>query len=344
MTTPEYVERRLLERGLPAAGTTGQVLAKTTDADYEASWSDVTLADGSVTTAKIADDAVTTAKIAQGTAGQLLLTNATPDTAWVTVTGDVTISSAGVTSIANNAVTTAKIGNDQVTTAKIAQGTAGQLLISNATPDTAWVSLSGDATVAGSGALTIANNAVTTAKIGDDQVTTAKIAQGTAGQILISNATPDTAWVTVTGDVTISSAGVTSIAAGSIANADLSTASGELGAAWSNDAQIAGFTNVTGGSFQRRWVLIGKTLHFRGWFVTGTATAIGSVGITLPGGYTAITGRNQVLYGVNTATIVTVIATNATGTVTIYSSNAGGTFAAGASLTNLTIQGTIQVT
>jgi hypothetical protein len=318
--SPEYVERRLAERGQPTGGATGQVLAKTGDGDYEAAWADTasTIPDGSITTAKIADDAITSAKIALGAVNTL--------------------------DIATNAITTVKIGDDQVTTAKIAQGTAGQLLHTNSTPDTAWVTMSGDATISSAGALTVANNAITTAKIGDDQVTTAKIAQGTAGQILISNATPDTAWVTVTGDVTISSAGATSIAAGAVVNADLNTATGELGGAWNSDAQITGFTNVTGGTFQRRWLLIGKTLHFRGWFQAGTATAIGSVAFTLPGGYTAITGRNQVLYAVNTVTIVTVIATNATGTVTVYSSNAGGTFAAGASLINLTVQGTIQIT
>lgn len=129
-----------------------------------------------------------------------------------------------------------------------------------------------------------------------------------------------------------------------VTNADLATATGELGGAWNSDSTTSGFTNVSSGTFQRRWVLIGKTLHFRGWFTAGTATAGGSVAITLPGSYTAITGRNQVLYGVNTATIVTVVVTNNTGTVSIYSSNAGGTFTAGAALSNLTIQGTIQVT
>ncbi len=52
------------------------------------------------------------------------------------------------------------IANLSVTTAKIAPGTAGQLLMSNATPDTTWTSMSGDATINSSGSLTIAGDAV----------------------------------------------------------------------------------------------------------------------------------------------------------------------------------------
>ncbi|MBI5465805.1 MAG: hypothetical protein HY974_00780, partial [Candidatus Kerfeldbacteria bacterium] len=55
---------------------------------------------------------------------------------------------------------TVSLPNDEIGLAEISQGTAGQLLMSNATPDTAWVSMSGDATIAGTGALTIANDAV----------------------------------------------------------------------------------------------------------------------------------------------------------------------------------------
>jgi len=70
----------------------------------------------------------TGAGFSNGTAaGQIILTGATPFSPQSpqTVTGDVTISNIAVTTIANNAVTTAKINNGAVTTNKIsATGTA----------------------------------------------------------------------------------------------------------------------------------------------------------------------------------------------------------------------------
>ena len=53
----------------------------------------------------------------------------------------------------------------------------------------------GDATLANDGTLTIANNAVTTAKINDDAVTLAKLAPGTAGNLITYDAAGDPAAV-----------------------------------------------------------------------------------------------------------------------------------------------------
>jgi len=68
---------------------------------------------------------------------------------------DSTITSAD---ILDGTIAEVDIANDAVTASKILQGTAGQILMSNATPDTAWVTMSGDATIDGSGALTVADN------------------------------------------------------------------------------------------------------------------------------------------------------------------------------------------
>ena len=85
--------------------------------------------------------------------------------------------------------------------------TSGNIFVGNASDIATSVAMSGDAALSNAGALTIAS----------DAVTAAKIAQGTAGQILMSNATPDTAWITITGDVTIDGAGVTTIGADKVA-------------------------------------------------------------------------------------------------------------------------------
>jgi hypothetical protein len=58
---------------------------------------------------------------------------------------------------------------------KLAALTSGNILVGNGSNTPTSVTLSGDATLANTGALTIANNAVTTAKIADSQITEAKL-------------------------------------------------------------------------------------------------------------------------------------------------------------------------
>ena len=98
--------------------------------------------------------------------------------------------------LASDSVTTAKITDDSVTLAKMAGLAKGNIIYGDASGDPAIVNLgavdanlvvgdttngvavvamSGDATIIKTGALTIANSAVTTAKIADDAVTAAKL-------------------------------------------------------------------------------------------------------------------------------------------------------------------------
>jgi hypothetical protein len=98
------------------------------------------LAASSVTTAKIADDAVTLAKMAGLTKGSIIYGNASSDPAAILV-----------------------------------GGADGRMILGDTTNGLAVVDMSGDATIAKTGALTIANSAVTTAKIADDAVTAAKL-------------------------------------------------------------------------------------------------------------------------------------------------------------------------
>ena len=109
--------------------------------------------------------------------------------------------------IAANAVTTAKIADDAVTLAKMAGLAKGNIIYGDASGDPASVNLgavdanlvvgdttngvavvamSGDATIAKTGALTIANDAITTAKILDANVTPAKLsASSNKGQFAV---------------------------------------------------------------------------------------------------------------------------------------------------------------
>jgi hypothetical protein len=96
--------------------------------------------------------------------------------------------------LANDAVSTAKVADDAITNTKLANitrgsikvggasdaptdldaKTSGQILVGDGT-DVVSVAVSGDATLSSVGALTIANSAVTTAKIDDGAVTPTKL-------------------------------------------------------------------------------------------------------------------------------------------------------------------------
>jgi hypothetical protein len=118
----------------------------------------------------------------------------------------------------------------------ITVGTNGQLLIGQTGADPAFTTVSGDATMAANGALTLAT--VTVAKggtgattltdhgvlvgSGTDAVT--PLAAGTNGQLLIGQTGADPAFTTVSGDITIAETGVAAIGAGKVTAAMLANA------------------------------------------------------------------------------------------------------------------------
>lgn len=110
------------------------------------------------------------------------------------------------------------------TAARLAVGTNGQVLTSNGT-DPSW----GQVPTAG-----IADSAVTSAKIANDTIVNAdvstsaaiavsKLEAGTGGNVLIAGPIAgQPTWTALSGDVTVSNIGVTTIGAGVIVNADVS--------------------------------------------------------------------------------------------------------------------------
>jgi hypothetical protein len=130
----------------------------------------VTVADGSISTAKIADDAVTEAKLANAintaiAANTAKVTNATH-------TGDVT--GATELTIASGAVETGMIADDAVTADKLANSINTEIAANTAKVTNA--THTGDVT--GATALTIAADAVTGAKIADDSIDSEHIVDG----------------------------------------------------------------------------------------------------------------------------------------------------------------------
>jgi hypothetical protein len=183
------------------------------------------IANDAVTTDKILNDAVTSVKIVDNavTAGKIANDAVTAD--------KIATDAVTAVKIANDAVATAKIANSAVTLAKMAQQAAGQIIVGQAAGDDQSVAVSGDATLAANGALTIANdaiaeakianNAVTVNKIADNAVSLAKMAQQTSGQIIVGQAAGNDQSVAVSGDATLAANGALTIANDAITGAKL---------------------------------------------------------------------------------------------------------------------------
>ena len=193
--------------------------------------------------------------------GKIIIGNNDGDAAEFNVSGDATMAANGVLTIADNAVSLAKmagitrgsiiLGDASGDPSLLGKGTAAQFLQSNGT-DPSYVSISGDATVAAGGALTIAagavensmladdavgpdelaSNAVVEASIVDNAVSLAKmaglargkfiigdasgdpsaLALGSAGQFLVSD-NDDLLYRSLSGDATLAANGALSLAA-----------------------------------------------------------------------------------------------------------------------------------
>jgi uncharacterized protein YjbI with pentapeptide repeats len=175
--------------------------------------------------------------------GKIYLGNASNQATEVTVSGDVTMTNAGVVSIgtdkvvtsmlATNAVTTVKITDANVTTAKLADAN-----VTNAKLDKANIPLSGfgaaTANVAlgakkltGVGNPTAAQDAATKAYV-DSTVSTTNtnvtaLSTLADGKIYLGNASNQATEVTVSGDVTMTNAGVVSIGTDKVVTSMLAT-------------------------------------------------------------------------------------------------------------------------
>jgi len=131
------------------------------------------------------------------TSTQILIGDGTGFTA-ASLSEDVTMTNAGVVTIADDAVSNSKLANMTQGTIKVGGAsdaptdldakTSGQILVGDGT-DVASVAVSGDVSLAATGAVTIADNAVSTAKIADDAVTGAKLADNItiAGNLTVTS-------------------------------------------------------------------------------------------------------------------------------------------------------------
>lgn len=101
-------------------------------------------------------------------------------------------------------------------------GTAGQVVVYDGSGDPIAQTLTGDVTVNSSGVTAISSGVIVNADVNASAaIALSKLASGTAGQLVVHNASGVPTATTVTGDVTITSSGVTAISSGAIVNADI---------------------------------------------------------------------------------------------------------------------------
>lgn len=135
------------------------------------------LGTGAVTSAKIADGTIVNAdvnasagialsKLATGSSAQLVVHDGSGVPTATTVTGDVTISSTGVTSISSGAIVNADISASAgIALSKLASGGAAQVVLHNGSGVPTATALTGDVTVDATGITAISSGVIVNADI-----------------------------------------------------------------------------------------------------------------------------------------------------------------------------------
>jgi hypothetical protein len=242
---------------------------------------DVTITNAGVTSigaqkvvnSMLADDAVGLDELANITDGSILIGGASNAPTEVAVTGDVTITNAGVTSIGAQKVVNSMLADDAVGLDELANITDGSILIGGASNAPTEVAVTGDVTITNAGVTSIGAQKVVNSMLADDAVGLDELANITDGSILIGGASNAPTEVAVTGDVTITNAGVTSIGAQKVVNsmlADDAVGLDEL-------ANIAEGSILTGDSSNNPLLL---DANDTGKILVGTGNGLASVAIS----------------------------------------------------------------
>jgi hypothetical protein len=101
--------------------------------------------------------------------------------------------------------------------------------------------------------------------------------------------------------------------------------------------------NVSGGATSGRFVNIGKIGFFRATITAGTATAGGSITISLPTGWTIQTAFNQLVDGANVNSCYAVIATGTPTVVSVFKDSDATNWTAGNSVASVRVQGWVEL-
>jgi sporulation protein YlmC with PRC-barrel domain len=222
------------------------------------------LVDGTIVNADInASAAIALTKLAAVTAGRVVMGNASNVATVTEITGDATLASTGVLTLSNSGVSAATVNNAAtsvtpltidakgritgtgspvtitpsynsltglpttlagygITDAVGSGATAGRVLLGNSSNLVAATEVTGDVTINSSGVTAIGSGVIVNADVSASAaIAHSKLASITAGQVLLGNASNVATATALSGDVTISSSGVTAIGTGVIVDADI---------------------------------------------------------------------------------------------------------------------------
>ena len=170
----------------------------------------------SVTNASVAAGAaIAFSKLASLTSGNILVGSSANVPTSVALTGDVTVSNTGVAAIASGAIVNADVNaSAAIAYSKLASLTSGNVIVGNSSNVPTAVAVTGDITVSNAGVTAIASGAVVDADVNASAaIAYSKLASLASGNILVGSSLGVPTSVAVTGDVSISNTGVTSLQA-----------------------------------------------------------------------------------------------------------------------------------
>lgn len=159
--------------------------------------------------------------------GDFVYVTASDGNIQITVTAvGASITTALLTAIAPGSIVNADVAaNAAIDFSKLAALPSGDVLVGSAGNVPTAVAMSGDATMANTGALTIAAGAVTNAKVNAAAaIAYSKLAALPSGDILVGSAGNVATAVAMSGDATMANTGAITIAAGAITNAKVNAA------------------------------------------------------------------------------------------------------------------------
>ena len=286
-------------------------------------------ATNSVTNASVADNAaIAFSKLASLTSGNVLVGNSSNVPTSVAVTGDVTISNTGVTSIASGAIVNADVNaSAAIAHSKLASMSSGNILVGSSGSVPTSVAVTGDVTISNAGLTTIANDAVTFGKmqnvsgysiVGKPTTGSGDVAEIGSSSFMLEASTgflrqADAAaarstlglGVLATQDtlsVATGGTGQTSYSVGDILYASGTTALSKLAGVATGNALISGGINIA-----PSYGKIGLTTH-----VSGTLpVANGGTGVTA-----ASTGSGGVVLSTSPTLVTPILGTPTSGTLT----------------------------
>ena len=204
--------------------TTGYPAAVSMSGDVTISDTGVTaIGSGVIVNSEInASAAVALSKLAALTASKALVSDASGVISASAVTATELGYVSGVTSAIQTQLNGKQASGSYLTTTL----TDTDILVGNGSNVATAVAMSGDVHIDNTGNTTIQANAIVDSKVSSTAaINITKLNTGTNAQVMISNGTTNN-WETVSGDVTITNAGVTAIGSGVIVNSEINASAG----------------------------------------------------------------------------------------------------------------------